>query len=47
MIKIANTITIAIVIAIAIAIFPVSPGPNAHTCTHNRWEVGTRFRWTI
>ena len=40
MITIANTITIAI----AIAIFP---RPNAHTYAHNRWEVGTRFRWKI
>jgi hypothetical protein len=43
MITIANTITIAI----TIAIFPISPGPNAHTYAHNRWEAGTRFRWKI
>jgi hypothetical protein len=45
MITIANTITIAI--AISIAIFPISPGPNARTYTHNQWEAGTRFRCNI
>jgi hypothetical protein len=39
MITIANTITIAITIAIAIAIFPISPGLDAHTHAHNRWEA--------
>jgi len=38
---------INIAIAIAIAIFPISPGPNAHTYAHNRWEAGSRFRWKI
>jgi len=41
------TIANAITSAIAIAIFPISLGPNAHTYAHNRWEVGTRFRWKI
>jgi hypothetical protein len=56
---ITNTITIAIItiaiIAIAIitiaiitiAIITISPGPNAHTYAHNRWEAGSRFCWRI
>jgi len=43
MTTIAN-ITIAIS---TIAIITISPGPNAHTYGHNRWEAGSRFRWKI
>jgi hypothetical protein len=36
MITITNTITIAII--------TMSPGLNAHTYAHTRWEAGSRFR---
>jgi hypothetical protein len=39
MITITNTITIAII--------TMSPGPNAHTYAHNRWDAGSRFRRNI
>jgi len=42
-----TTIADTITVAIPNAIFPVSPGPNAHTYAYNRWEAGTRFRWKI
>jgi hypothetical protein len=44
MITLPDTITIAI---ITIAINTISPGPNAHTYAHNRWEAGSRSRWKI
>jgi len=48
MITITDTITDTITIAIIIfAIITISPGPNAHTYAHNRWEAGSRFRWKI
>jgi len=51
MITITNTMMIAIdigiAITIAIAIISISPRPNAHTYAHNRFEVGSRFRWKI
>jgi hypothetical protein len=36
-----------ITITNTIAIITISPGPNAHTYAHNRWEAGSRFRWKI
>ena len=39
-------LTIAI-ITIAFITIAISPGPNAHTHAHNRWEAGSRFRWKI
>jgi hypothetical protein len=46
-----DTITIAnITIAnntIAFITIAISCGPNAHSYAHNRWELGSRFRWTI
>ena len=49
MITITNTNSITITIAVTIAIVTISiiPRPNAHTYSHNRWEVGTRFHWKI
>jgi len=38
---------ITIAIFTSIAIITTSPGPNVHTYAHNRWEAGSRFRWTI
>jgi hypothetical protein len=39
-------ITIAF-ITIAFITIAISPGPNAPTYAHNRWEAGIRFRWKI
>jgi hypothetical protein len=58
MITITDGIIIAIIIAIitiaiitiaisTIVIIAISPGLNAHTYAHNRWEAGSRFRWKI
>jgi predicted benzoate:H+ symporter BenE len=56
MITITDTITIANItiafititfITIAFIAIAISPGPNAHTYAHNRWEAGIRFRWKI
>ena len=47
MITIANTMSISIGIAITIAIITISPGRNAHTYAHNRWEASSRFHWKI
>jgi hypothetical protein len=46
MITITDTITIAN-ITIAFVTIAISPGQNAHTYAHNRWEAGSRFRWKI
>jgi len=47
MITTTDTITIASAIAIALAVISISHRPDAHTYAHNRWEAGSRFRWTI
>jgi hypothetical protein len=49
MITITDTITIAVITIaiITITIIPISPGPNAHTSSHNLSEARCRFHWTI
>jgi len=46
MITITDAIIITIII-IAIITIAISPGLNAHTYAHNRWEAGSRYRWKI
>jgi len=43
----AITIAIITIAIITITIITISPGPNAHTYTHNRWEASSRFPWKI
>jgi hypothetical protein len=56
MITITITITIANItivnitianIAIAFITIAISPGPNGHTYTQNRWSARSRSRWKI